>query len=322
MKALLAPGLWTSLVLVAAVVFYPVFTKNANDRETAFLVLLAIALASSLNILLGYSGYVSFGHVVFFGIGGYAGFYLIAERGWHLVPATLAGAGAAGLLALVLGLSILRLRGPYFALATIGVSEATKAFVKNFEPLGASTGLTLHFSIYREYGGAASALWTSYWGVALAASLAVAASLLVKRSRFGLGLLAIREDEDAAQGLGVAAPRAKTVAYVLSALVPGAVGVLFFFKNGVIEPESAFRLHFSIELLVMVMLGGQGTVLGPVIGATLYQRLRGFLLTTPFLRDIQLAVAGLLLLAIVLFLPAGAVGWLRARSRFLRRWVE
>ncbi|MBI4617194.1 MAG: branched-chain amino acid ABC transporter permease [Planctomycetes bacterium] len=315
--------MWTSLALVAAIVFYPALAGDAserqNARETAFLVLLAIALASSLNILLGYSGYVSFGHIVFYGVGGYAGFYLISVRGWHLVPAVLAGALVAGLLALVLGLSILRLRGPYFALATIGISEAMKAFVKNFEPLGGSTGLTLHFSIYREYGGAAPALRTAYWGVALIAFLAVAMSFFVKRSRFGLGLLAIREDEDAAQGLGVAAPRAKTVAYVLSALLPGAVGVLVFFKNGVIEPESAFRLQLSIELLVMVMLGGQGTVLGPLVGAALYQQLRLKLLTTPFLRDFQLAVAGLLLLAIVLFLPAGAVGGLRAVARFLNR---
>jgi branched-chain amino acid transport system permease protein len=116
----------------------------------------------------------------------------------------------------------------------------------------------------------------------------------------------------------VITPGAKTWAYVLSAIVPGIVGVLFFFKNGNIEPNDAFRLHFSIEMLVMVMLGGQGTVLGPVLGAAGYQRLRGFLLTNEFFKDIQLSVAGALLLLIVLFIPAGAVGWLRRRLPRLR----
>jgi branched-chain amino acid transport system permease protein len=97
------------------------------------------------------------------------------------------------------------------------------------------------------------------------------------------------------------------------------VGVLFFFKNGNVEPRDAFRLHFSIETIVMVMLGGQGTVLGPILGAAGYQRLRGLLLTSTFFRDIQLSVAGALLLLIILFIPAGVVGWLRHRFPVLRR---
>ncbi len=101
--------------------------------------------------------------------------------------------------------------------------------------------------------------------------------------------------------------------------LPGMVGVLFFFKNGNVEPGDAFRLHMSIEMLVMVMLGGQGTVSDPSLGAVGYQRLRGFLLTSPMFKDLQLAVAGVLLLVIVLFVPAGVVGWLRARFPRLRR---
>jgi branched-chain amino acid transport system permease protein len=128
--------------------------------------------------------------------------------------------------------------------------------------------------------------------------------------------------------MGVVAPRIKTYAYVLSAIFPGILGALFFFKQGVIEPGSAFRLHMSIELLVMVMLGGAGTVLGPILGAGVYQLLRVSLLTSDIqlvglrIRDIQLAVAGVLLLLIVLFIPAGAIGWLRGRSAFLRRVLE
>ena len=147
-------------------------------------------------------------------------------------------------------------------------------------------------------------------------------SYAVRTSKFGLGLLAIREDEDAAEVMGVNAPNAKTWAYVLSAIIPGMLGVLFFFKNGSIEPVPAFRLHFSIEMIVMVMLGGQGTVLGPILGAYGYQRLRGFLLTSDIFKDIQLAVAGALLLVIVLFVPAGLVGWLRNRFPKARRALQ
>ena len=119
--------------------------------------------------------------------------------------------------------------------------------------------------------------------------------------------------------MGVVTPNAKTWAYVLSAILPGMVGVLFFFKNGNVEPGDAFRLHFSIEFLVMVMLGGFGTVSGPILGAAGYQRLRGYLLTSPIFKDIQLSVAGVLLLVIILFIPAGAIGWLRNRFPVLRK---
>jgi branched-chain amino acid transport system permease protein len=146
-------------------------------------------------------------------------------------------------------------------------------------------------------------------------------SYLVKNSKFGLGLLAIREDEDAAEVMGVVTPRSKTWAYVLSAILPGAMGVIFFFKNGNIEPSQAFQLHSSIELLVMVMLGGFGTVFGPLLGAYGYQRLRGYLLTSSLFKNIQLSVAGALLLLIILFIPAGAVGWLRQRFPLLRRYI-
>jgi branched-chain amino acid transport system permease protein len=326
MKPWRNPGLWIALAVVLIVAIIPAITGSASTRETLFNVLLSIGLASSLNILLGYTGYVNFGSIVFFGLGGYVGFFLIDEAGWNLLPAALAGGVASGLLAYLLGSAILRLRGAYFALATIGINEAMKALMINLDFLGGPTGMELNFQVYRGYGGAGQMLWIVYGAVAFIALLVVAISFFVKKSKFGLGLMAVREDEDAAEVMGVVAPRIKTYAYVLSAIFPGILGALFFFKQGVIEPGSAFRLHMSIELLVMVMLGGAGTVLGPILGAGVYQLLRVSLLTSDIqlvglrIRDIQLAVAGVLLLLIVLFIPAGAIGWLRGRSAFLR-WV-
>ena len=312
-------GLILPVLVVAVLAFWPLITGKLSSRESAFTILKAVALASSLNILLGYTGYVSFGHIVFYGFGGYVGIYLLTEKGWSLWMSILAGGIASGVLAFLLGSAILRLRGAYFALATIGVNEAMRAFINNFELFGGPTGITLNFSVYKAYGGAAQALQTSFYIGAGLALLALVLSYFVRTSKFGLGLLAIRENEDAAEVMGVVAPRAKTWAYVLSAIIPGMIGVLFFFKNGNVEPHDAFPLHASIELLVMVMLGGQGTVLGPILGALAYQGMRGFLVTSDFFKDIQLSVSGVLLLLIVLFIPTGAIGWLRHRVALFRR---
>jgi branched-chain amino acid transport system permease protein len=315
-------GLWLTLGVTAAIGVWPVILNRAATREAVFTMLMSVALASSLNILLGYTGYVSFGHIVFFGLGGYTGFYLLATYRVSLYVAALAGGLAAGVLALVLGKAIFHLRGAYFALATIGVNEAARSFVKNFEPFGGPVGMSLNFRTYDDYGGAEQALWITYALMVVLTLVVILVSYLVRRSKFGLGLMAIRENEDAAEVMGVVAPGAKTWAYVLSAIFPGIAGVLFFFKNGNVEPGDAFRLHLSIETLVMVMLGGQGTVLGPVLGALGYQWLRGALLVSPVFRNIQLAVAGSVLLVIVLFVPAGVVGWLRQRVRPLRGLLE
>ena len=320
-------GLWLALATVLALGLWPIFKQDAAGREAGFSILLAIVMASSLNIVMGYTGYVSFGHVVFYGLGGYVGMYSLATLGLPLPLAVLAGGAGSALLAFLLGKAILRLRGSYFALATIGINEAMRTFVSNFSPFGGATGLELQFSIYKPYGGAMQALWYTYYAVVAIAIFAVIFSFMIKNSKFGLGLMSIREDEDAAEVMGVVTPNAKTLALVFSAILPGMIGTLFFFKNGNVEPGDAFRLGFSIESLVMIMLGGQGTVLGPVIGALGYQRLRTSLLTNSLsigglpLKDFQLVISGLLMLLIILFIPGGLVGWLRQRFPALRRWL-
>jgi branched-chain amino acid transport system permease protein len=319
MKRWRNPGLWIILAVIAVISVFPILTRNAASRETIFTMLLAVTMASSLNIIMGYTGYVSFGHVVFFGLGGYIGLYTMFSLGLNLWIAIIVAGLAAAILAFLLGKAILRLRGAYFALATIGINEAMRAFINNFKPFGAATGISLNFSVYQDYGGATQALWITYYVLVGLLIASILLSYYVKSSKFGLGLMAIREDEDAAEVMGVVTPDAKTWAYVLSAIIPGMLGALFYFKNGNIEPRDAFRLGFSIETLVMVMLVGFGTVSGPVLGAIGYNRLRSFLLTNDLFKNIQLSVAGVLLLLIILFIPAGAVGWLRRRFPIIRR---
>jgi branched-chain amino acid transport system permease protein len=316
------PGTWIPLAIVFLWGLVVLLLGQDTLRETAFTVMMFVGLATSLNILLGYTGYVSFGHIVFFGLGGYFGFYLLSDLGWPIYLAAIGGGLLSAVIAFLVGSAVLRLRGAYFALATIGINEAARAFVSNFEPFGGATGMFVNFAAYDAYGGAGPALWFTFTLLWITAMVALMVSFMVKHSRFGLGLLAIREDEDAAMVMGVTAPRVKTITYVISAFFPGVIGTLYFFKNGNVEPGDAFQLHMSIEMLVMVMLGGMGTVLGPVVGAVAYQGLRGYLLTSPIFKELHLATAGLVLLLIVLFVPAGAVGWVRHRLPGLRRWLE
>ena len=315
-------GFWVSLLLVFLSGLIVLALGQDTLRETAFTVLMSIALASSLNIIMGYTGYVNFGHIVFFGLGGYFGFYLISQLGWPLYLAALSGGLLSAVIAYIIGIAVLRLRGAYFALATIGINEAARAFVSNFEPFGGATGLSINFSAYDRYGGAGHALWLTFILLWLLTLAVIVTSYLVKRSRFGLALSAIREDEDTAMVMGVKAPRDKTKAFLISAFFPGLIGTLYFFKNGNVEPDDAFRFQMSLEILVMVMLGGNGTLFGPILGAFAYEGLRGYMLTSPVFKDLHLALTGLILLLIVLFVPSGAVGWLRGRFPRLRRWLE
>ncbi|MBI5302537.1 MAG: branched-chain amino acid ABC transporter permease [Chloroflexi bacterium] len=322
MKSLTNPSLWIIWFVVLGVALMPVFGNLPALREELFVLLMLVTLASSVNIIMGYTGYVSFGHIVFFGIGGYTAFYLIQTLQFNFVLAALIGGGIASLIAFLIGMPVLRLRGAYFALATIGINEAFRTLVTNVDALGGAVGMLLQFSVYDAYGGAKSASQLAYYGIILVALLTITASFVIKKSKFGLSLMAIREDQDTAMVLGIDPARAKVMTYTISAFFPALAGALFFFKNGNIEPGPAFELHRSIEALVMVMLGGFGTVTGPIVGAFVYERLRGFLITDPIFSNAHLVISGLLLLIIVLFVTAGVVGWLRQRIPTLRRFLE
>jgi branched-chain amino acid transport system permease protein len=291
-------------------------------RESLLLASVYITLASNLNLMIGYAGYVNFGNIVFFGLGGYICVYLIDTWHWPLLVAALAAGLGVSAVALVFGLGILRLRGAFFALATIGVNEAVKAFVANFEPWGGATGIYLSLDAYGSLGGPMRALWTAYVLIVAVTGLSLLLSWAIKSSKFGLGLLAIGQNEDAAAVLGVPTPRYKALVYSISAFLPAVVGGLYFFKSGIIEPTGAFDLSFSIEAIVMVMLGGAGTVTGPAIGAFLYEELRGLLLVAETFSHFQLVIAGALLLLIVLFVPGGLMGWIHQKWPSTRWWLE
>lgn len=316
------PFFWIIVAITLAFALVPALTGNVALRANLWLAVIYIVLASNLNLMIGYSGYVNFGNIAFFGLGGYVGMYLVTAQTWPLWAACLAGGVVVSFLALLLGLGILRLRGAYFALATIGVSEAVKAFVTNFAPFGGATGIYLSFESFEALGGARHALWVVYFAVVALMGASLVLSLWIKNSKFGLGLLAIREDEDAAVVLGVKAPWYKSLIYAISGFIPAVVGTLYFFKNGVILPGEAFDLTLSIEAIVMMMLGGQATVFGAALGAFAYEQFRGFLVVSPLFSQFQLVIAGILLLLIVQFLPNGFMGWVYSKFPWLRKVLE
>jgi branched-chain amino acid transport system permease protein len=321
-RSVFRPFPWLVVIVTAAFALLPLWRDDVQLRESLLLASVYITLASNLNLMIGYAGYVNFGNIVFFGLGGYACIYLIDVWHWPLIAAALAAGLAVSAVSLVFGLGILRLRGAFFALATIGVNEAVKAFVANFEPWGGATGIYLSLDAYASLGGPMQALWTAYVLIVAVMGLSLLLSWAIKNSKFGLGLLAIGQNEDAAAVLGVPTPRYKALVYSASAFLPAVVGGLYFFKSGIIEPTGAFDLAFSIEAIVMVMLGGAGTVTGPAIGAFLYEELRGVLLVAETFSHFQLVIAGALLLLIVLFVPGGLMGWIHRKWPYARWWLE
>jgi len=316
------PFPWFIIAAALLYALYPYFTDDVGLRESLLLAAVYIVMASNLNLVIGYAGYVNFGNIVFFGLGGYICLYLVTALHWNVIPAAFVGGVAVSALALLFGLGILRLRGAFFALATIGVNQAIQQLVVNFEPWGGATGIYLSLDSYGSLGGPMQALWTTYLLIVVVTAASLLASYAVRNSKFGLGLLAIGENEDAASVLGVPTPLYKAMVYSASAFLPAIAGGLYFFKSGIIEPSSAFNLQTSIEAIVMVMLGGSGTILGPALGAFLYEELRGFLLTAQSFSQFQLVIAGALLLLIVQFVPGGLLGWVHQHWPKTRRWLE
>lgn len=292
-------------VLVGFALFVPHFF---SEYHVSFLLQLfmMVALAQAWNLISGMTGYVSFGHAAFFGIGSYAGTLLLqAGSPWWL---TVLEAGAiAGLVSVPLGLLTLRLRGPYFAIAMLGLNEVCRAIATLWVDLTrGGNGITISPVIL-------PSLTSNYYTMLLLAVAATALMAWVYHHRLGLELRAIREDEGAAEMVGVNTTRNKLTAFVLSALVPGAVGTVYAFYTSYVNPSSVFSPALNIQMIVMVILGGSGTVWGPVLGATLVMTLREVLWAN--FPALHLAAVGGLLLLSVLFLPGGLLSLGQTRKR-------
>jgi branched-chain amino acid transport system permease protein len=297
--------LWLGTALLVLAMTAPLYV---NDYYQSFLlqVFMMIALGQAWNLISGMTGYVSFGHTAFFGVGAYAGaLLLLAGFPWWL--AVLKGGGIALLLAIPLGLLTLRLRGPYFAIAMLGLNEVGRIAATLWIDLThGGDGISLAPDLL-------PSLHTNYFSMLTLATTATLIVAYVYGSRFGLELRAIREDEEAAEMVGVNTVANKVMAFVLSALIPGAVGAVYAMYTSYINPQSVFSPALNIQMIVIVLFGGSGTVWGPLIGAGVVMVLREFLWAQ--FPAAHLALLGVLLLAVVLYLPGGLLSFVRARPQ-------
>ena len=265
-----------------------------------------VVMAAGWNIIGGLTGYASFGNIAFFGLGAYAVGVLVSNQRWPFVAALIAAPIIAGLFGLLMGVALLRLRGHYFAVATLGVGVAVGEVVNNVPSLGASTGLFL--PIVR------SDLLFFYLMLG-AALLAVIVTWVILRSRFGYGLLAIRENEEAAAVIGVNTTFYKVAAFCLAAALTGLAGGIFAQWNSFVNQENVFPISANVQMILMAVIGGTGTVLGPVAGAVVLELIIQTLAgggTNAVYSQIGL---GLLLMGCVIFIPRGVIDFFGGRSR-------
>jgi branched-chain amino acid transport system permease protein len=295
------------VVVLVALALYPLHGTGYGVR-TVLQVFMWVALAQSWNLISGLTGYVSFGHVAFFGMGAYTAGILIGKLGWAWPVACLAGGVMAMVLAVVIGWPCLRLKGPYFAIAMLGLNEVLRVIVSYYEGLtGGGNGLslpTLHASV------------PIYYAMGLVALAVTALTYLIITSRFGLRLMTIREDELAAEAMGIDTFRHKLYAFLLSAVGPGIVGGLAARDQGYIEPLSVFPLITTITMIVMVLFGGKGTIWGPVLGAVVLFTLQE-LVWARFIYLHQL-LFGAIIVAVVLLMPRGILGVLQQKYNLPR----
>lgn len=308
-----------ALLAFAAMALIPL----ARDPELNgyFLTLLDLMLLTySLNMVVGFSGYLSFGHIVFWGLGAYTAGMLVTVIGtatgamvafspYVLVP--LGGVVAAAFAALI-AYPILRIRGAYFAVATFSVNLAVQTLFFNVDTFGGAEGLPLRrFMTYQIVPG-------FYWILGFAL-LAFLCSYLILRIKLGYGLLAILNDEDVAQTMGVNTTLYKIAIYVIAAFFAGVGGAVWALAQVFVDPDN-FGITRSIEMFVAMLLGGVGTTLGPFVGAIIYFVIKDLLIIR--FPHLHLVFFGLVIMFIVLFVPGGLVGTLRQRGPRLRRILE
>lgn len=312
-------GRWaaaTAAAVVLGLVLLPSQLYGSQQRTLAG-VFMFVVLAQAWNVIGGFAGYPSFGNVAFFGLGGYATAILMAKAGvsfWLALPAS----GLVGLaFAAGVGIPIVRLRGHYFAVATLGIAEGTREVVINLPRLtGGGAGLTVPVVGPR----ATTAYLGNYGFYMLFLALAVVTTLTVwalSRSRLGYALRALAQNEDGAAAMGIDTTRAKVAAFALSGLLTALAGATYGFQQVSIYPERLFAVDLTVLMVVMAVIGGTGTVLGPVVGAVGLQILSEYLRT--HYTQAHTFILGAIIVVAVLLLPEGVV---RVRRRPLLATVR
>ncbi|MCC6609518.1 MAG: branched-chain amino acid ABC transporter permease [Burkholderiales bacterium] len=304
-------------VLGAILVTLPLWLTNQYVVHLLIMAGLFTMLAISLNLLLGYTGQLSLGHAAFFGIGAYTSALLDVHLGvsfWLGLPAAAVTAGLAGLL---VGRLSFKLRGAYFVLVTISFAEVVRLVSLNWMeltqgPLGLP-GIKpprIHVASLLDISFNGKAVY--YWLVLVMAALAYLVASRIVRSRLGRAFVALRENETLAESVGIDAFRMLVLATVVAAVIAGMAGSIYAHYVSFVGPE-VFMFSYTITMVIMVIAGGKGTLLGPVVGALLFTAIPELLREA---QQFQMSIYGVVLILLVLFMPRGIVPTLRARRTF------
>jgi len=294
----------TVAVIVVALLAAVPWLGNDVLVQFGINVLLLAVLAQGWNIIGGYTGYASFGNSVFYGLGAYGVGIAMAQFALPFWVGLLLGLALALVFAAVLGLAVLRLKGHYFAICTLGLAFVMTAIVSNLEIAGRNIGLVL--PLLRSA--------VLFYELALALLVLVTLAVLwLSRSRFGLGLIAIRENEEGAAVMGVNTTLYKVLAFMLSAAFTALAGGIYAYYITFIDPVGVFDVILNVKMIIMAVFGGPGSVLGPVIGALVLSTISEVLATK--VTGIASLFFGVVIVVAVVFMPRGVIDLVRRFRR-------
>ncbi len=311
-------------VLLLYLVLYVIGSEVRGMWQPMALLAFYAALGQAFNIFLGMTGYVDFGYVAFLALGSYGMALSVSslyESPWLgegiILIGLLLGLAMAAVLSLAVGAIALRLRGAYFAIATIGVNEGFRYLIEGVKLWGGSEGIIISRPLREAFGAAGANQLSTFWAdtlIYLIAALAALITLLYMRSKISYALTALREDEDAAKVMGVHTTKYKIIAFITSAALGGLIGAAgWTLKLTYVFPADVFNITYTVEAIVIVLLGGAGTLLGPLSGGLIYAALKYWLSVT--FPGLQLLILAPIILLIIVAFPQGLIGVLKAKVK-------
>lgn len=313
-------------VLAAYLIMFLIGKNMTGMWQLMAMLLFYCALGQAFNIFLGMTGYVDFGYVAFMGVGTY-GMALAISRLAHpegfgvgiIIIGFILSLLMSTFLSLAVGAVALRLRGAYFAIATIGVNEGFRFLIEGARIWNGSEGIIFMAQLNQILGREAASALSTFWAdvmVLIIAALAAFVTLIYMRSKIGYALTALREDEDAAKVMGINVTRFKIIAFITSACFAGLLGAASWaLKTPYVFPPEVFDIHYTVEAIIIVLLGGAGTLLGPVAGGLIYGITKYYL--SIILPGFQLLIFAPIIILIIVLFPEGVIGMLKNRVKGL-----
>lgn len=303
------PQVMIGIAIFVIALLLPIVVRNDYFLQVIFRLFLFATLGLAWNLVGGYAGQLSLGHAAFFGLGAY-GFALLS-KGLPSWLAIIGGVVASMIAGVIIGSVSFRLRGPYFCLATIAFAEVVRLIAKNLPNVtGGDVGTSVP-SLFRGH-----VMVSFYYACVVLTIAAFAVNYWVESSRFGYYLMAIREDEDTALSVGVNTARVKLWALLLSAAISAVAGALYASLFLYIVPDPVLGIELSVEIAILPMLGGAGTLLGPVVGSLVLETANEVFKN--IFKEAHLLIYGALVVLVVLFLPEGIVGTLMRKLHWFK----